>query len=324
MGDTLKGKVAVVPGSGQGIGRSIAIALAKEGAKVITNNRKPGSTRWVHLRDELYNALTREQKDWLDALTKKYSGDAETTAATIKELGGEAVPFFGDISDFKTAGKLIQTAVDSFGKLDILVNVAGTFGFSNIWEMSEDLWDHVTLVKPKGYFNTMRHAIPLMMEQKWGRIINCTSQAWAGDSLNHSEYSAANAGVVGLTRAAASELFPYGITCNAFSPFALTRASFELISYNQATNPGGFAPPLDSTPVSDGIGPMIVYLASDKAAEVSGTIFSISAKSVGIFSDPVIRTSVSAENGDWTVEDIMKKMPGLFEGYQTHVTKRMG
>ena len=115
-----------------------------------------------------------------------------------------------------------------------------------------------------------------------------------------------------------------GLLVNAFSPFALTRASFELISYNQAVNPGGFAPPLDSTPSSDGIGPMIVYLASDKAAEISGTIFSISAKSVGIFSDPIIRTSIENESGNWTVEDIMQQAPNLFEGYETHVIKRMG
>jgi 3-oxoacyl-[acyl-carrier protein] reductase len=324
MGDTLKGKVAVVPGSGQGVGRSIAIALAKEGAKVVTNNRQPGSTGFVHLRKEHYAALKPEQKEWVDKLTEEYKGDAETTAETIRKFGGEAVPFFGNITDFKSAGKLIKTAVDKFGKIDILVNVAGTFGFSNIWEMSEELWDHVTMVKPKGYFNTIRHAAPYMMKQKWGRIINCTSQSWAGDPLNHAEYAAANAGVVGLTRAAASELYPYGITCNAFSPFARTRASFELIAYNMAVNPKGFAPPLESTPTPDGIGPMIVYLASDKAAEISGTIFSISGGNVGIFSDPVITKSISKKEGSWTVEEIMKQAPGLFEGYKTHIVKRMG
>ena len=323
MGDILKGKVAVVPGSGQGIGRSIAITLAKEGARVVTNNRKPGSTGFVHLRPEHYRALTDEQKEWVNKLSEEYNGDAETTADTIKALGGEAVPFFGDITNFQVAEQLIKTAVNSFGTIDILVNVAGTFGFSNIWEMSEELWDHVTMVKPKGYFNTIRHAAPLMMEQKWGRIINCTSQSWAGDSLNHVEYAAANAGVVGLTRAAASELHPYGITCNAFSPFARTRASFELIAYNMAVNPSGFAPPLDSTPHSDGIGPMIVYLASDRAAEVSGSIFSISGNSVGMFTDPVITRNISKSEGMWTVEEIMQQAPSLFRGYETHVVRRM-
>ena len=122
MGDVLKGKVAVVSGSGQGIGRSIAIALGGEGAKVVTNNRKPGSTGFVHLLPKHYEALTQEQKDWVNKLTKEYNGDAETTAKTIKERGGEATPFYGDISDFETAGKLIQTAVDSYGKIDIQIS----------------------------------------------------------------------------------------------------------------------------------------------------------------------------------------------------------
>ncbi|UCD10166.1 MAG: SDR family oxidoreductase [Dehalococcoidales bacterium] len=324
MGDVLKGKVAVVSGSGQGIGRSIAITLAGESAKVVTNNRKPGSTGFVHLKSEHYEALNQEQKDWVNKLTKEYGGDAETTAKTIKERGGEAIPFFGDISDIETAGKLIQAAVDTYGKIDILVNVAGTFGFSNIWEMPRDLWDHVVQVKPGGYFNTIRHAAPHMMAQKWGRIINCTSLSWIGDSLNHAEYAAANAGVVGLTRAAASELYEYGITCNAFSPFARTRASFELIAYNMAVTSTDLGPSLDMTPHPDGIGPMIVFLASDKAATISGSCFNISGKSVGLYSKPETVANISEpESGQWTVEEIMKRAPGIFQGYETQVVKRM-
>ena len=324
MSDVLKGKVAVVAGSGQGIGRSIAITLGGEGARVVTNNRKPGSTGFVHLQPEHYEALTQEQKDWVNKLTKEYNGDAESTARTIQERGGEATPFFGDISDFETAGKLIQTAINSYGKIDILVNVAGTFGFSNIWEMSRELWDHVVPVKPGGYFNTIRHAAPHMMEQKWGRIINCTSLSWIGDSLNHVEYAAANAGVVGLTRAAASELYEYGITCNAFSPFARTRASFELIAYNMAVMGADSRSSLEMTPHPDGIGPMIVYLASDKAAHISGSCFSISGASVGLYSKPETVANISGpEGGQWTVEEIMKRAPGMFEGYETQVVKRM-
>jgi 3-oxoacyl-[acyl-carrier protein] reductase len=122
-----------------------------------------------------------EELEKLRKQSQEATGDTETTAEAIRKLGGEAVPCFGDISDFKAAQKLIRTAVDSFGSIDILVNVAGTFGFSPLWEMSEELWDEVTLTKPKGYFNCIRHAVPFMMKQKWGRIINCTSRAfWAG------------------------------------------------------------------------------------------------------------------------------------------------
>jgi 3-oxoacyl-[acyl-carrier protein] reductase len=259
-------------------------------------------------------------------LAKEYSGDAETTANTIRELGGEAVAFFGDISNFEVAGKLIQKAVVSFGKIDILVNVAGTFGFSAIWEMTEGLWDHVTNVKPKGYFNCIRHAAPFMMKQKWGRILNCTSQAWAGDNLKHAEYAAANAGVVGLTRAVASELYPYGITCNAFSPWARTRASFELVAYNLATDKGekpfltDRESPLELTPDPEDIGPFLVYLASDAAAKVSGTVFNVGGASIGIFADPEVKKSITKSGGPWTIEELMQQVPKvLLAGYRPHV-----
>ena len=164
MGDVLKGKVAVVTGSGQGIGRGIALGLAKEGAKIVTNNRKKGSTGFAILKEPMINALSKEQRESVFKQAEETTGDAETTAQTIKELGGEAVPFFGDVSKFEVARELIQAAVDSYGKIDILVNVACTFGFLAIWEMTEELWDHVNNVKPKSYFNCIRHAAPLMMD----------------------------------------------------------------------------------------------------------------------------------------------------------------
>ena len=108
------------------------------------------------------------------------TGDAETTAQTIRKMGGDALAFFGDMTDFEIARKIAKTTKEHFGRIDILVNVIGTFAFSPIWEMSEETWDHVNLVKPKSHFNTIRHVLPYMMEQKWGRIINCTSGAATG------------------------------------------------------------------------------------------------------------------------------------------------
>jgi 3-oxoacyl-[acyl-carrier protein] reductase len=325
MGDILKGKVAVVTGSGQGIGRAIAIGMAKEGAGVVTNNRRRGSTGNVLLNDSLVDSLSQEKREWLQKQTEEATGDAETTAQAIKELGGEAFPFFGDISNFEVAGKMIETAVDRFGKIDILVNVAGTFGFSPIWEITEETWDRVTLTKPKGYFNTIRHAVSHMMKQRWGRILNCTSRAFLGDVLKHAEYCAANAGVVGLTKAVAKELYPYGITCNAFSPFARTRAAFELTAYDMAVSEEEspwldrkFSFPLDQTPSPEYVAPFIIYLASDAAAEISGSVFSLGGNGIGLYSEPEIARNLVKLGDPWTVEELMQQAPrGLFMGYRS-------
>jgi 3-oxoacyl-[acyl-carrier protein] reductase len=326
MGDTLKGRVAVVSGSGQGVGRAIAIGLAAEGARVVTNNRRPGGTGQAILTGEQLKTLDKNREAWVQQETAAISGDAETTARAIREAGGEAVAFFGDISDFEVAARLIETAVDSFGGIDILVNVAGAFGFSPIEKMTEGLWDKVTLVKPKGYFNTIRHAVPHMIARKWGRIINCTSKAFLGDIIKHAEYCASNAGVVGLTRAVAIELRGRGITCNAFSPFALTRASYELDAYQGAVdeteNPwvlgkSGF--PIEVTPRPEYIAPFVCYLASDAAARISGSVFSLGGNGIGLYSEPVIARSITKfGEGPWTMAELMQQAPrGLFMGYHS-------
>ena len=306
----------MVTGSGQGIGRSIAVGMAVEGARVVTNNRRPGSTGYVHLNEKVLKEMSSEQKEWLRKQGEETIGDAETTAEAIKKAGGEAVAFFGDISDFEVAGKLVQTAVDSFGRIDILANVAGTFGFSPIWEMSEELWDKVTLTKPKGYFNCIRHAVPFMMKQKWGRILNCTSRAFMGDVLKHAEYCAANAGVVGLTLAVAKELAQYGITCNAFAPFAKTRAAYELAAYDEAVSEAEspwmdrkYSFPLEMTPSPDDVAPFLNYLASDEAAKINGQVFNVGGSMINLYSEPGIAKTLVKYGGRWTVEELKQKVP---------------
>ncbi len=331
MGEALKGKVAVVTGSGQGIGRGIAIALAQEGAKIVTNNRRPGSTGHAILTDAQVQKLGKEKREWFESETKAINGDAETTVKAIRDLGGEAVPCFGDISDFNAAGKLIQTAVDSFGRIDILVNVAGAFGFSPVQKMPEELFDRVTQVKPKGYFNMIRHAAPHMIKQKWGRILNCTSRAYLGDVIKHSEYCVANAGVVGLTRAVAIELREHGITCNAFSPWAKTRASYELDLYAQVvpeedapfvfrrTAAAPAADMLKMTPGPEYAAPFICYLATDAAANISGSVFSVGGSSIGLYSDPATISNITKfGEGPWTMDELMQQVPrGLLAGYKS-------
>ncbi len=334
MGDILKDRVAVVTGSGQGIGRAIAIGLAQEGASIVTNNRQPGSTGHAILTDEQVKSLDREKREWFERETAAISGDAETTAQTIRETGGKAVPCFGDISKFDVAEKLIQSAIDNFGKIDILVNVAGTFGFSRAEKLTEELWEHVTRTKPKGYFNTMRHALPHMIKQRWGRIINCTSRAFNGDVIRHAEYCVANAGVVGLTKAVAIEMHDYGITCNAFSPRAKTRASYELDTYPltvteedrpfifKMEGPGML---VEMTPTPDYITPFICYLASDAAAGISGSVFSLGGNGIGLYSEPEItRNLTKFGEGPWTIDELMQQVPrGLLAGYQSPAANPM-
>jgi 3-oxoacyl-[acyl-carrier protein] reductase len=324
MGQVLKDRVAVVTGSGQGIGRAIAIAMAREGARVVTNNRKRGSTGNAIVPDALLGGMESERRQWLEKQAEEANGDAEATAHAIKAFGGEATPFFGDISDFNAAAGLIRTAVDAYGRVDILVNVAGTFGFNNVWEITEETWDRVTNTKPKGYFNVIRFAVPHMIKQKWGRIINCTSRAYLGDVLKHAEYCTANAGVVGLTKAVAKELFRYGITCNAFSPFARTRASFELDAVDKATSAGEnpwmdrkFSIPLEMTPSPEHVAPFIVYLATEEAARISGSVFQVAGNGIGLYSEPEIaRSLVRSGDEPWTIEELMKQAPrALFMDY---------
>jgi 3-oxoacyl-[acyl-carrier protein] reductase len=324
-GELLKGRVAIVTGSGQGIGRAIAIGMAREGAKVVTNNRKRGSTGHALVNEGLLGNLDAGNREWFAKEVDQINGDAETTAKWIVDAGGEATPFFGDISDFRTAAKLVETTIERYGRIDILINAAGTFGFSSIWEISEETWDRVTGTKPKGYFNTIRHAAPHMIKQGWGRILNCTSRSFNGDVIKHAEYCTANAAVNGLTKAAAKELHQFGITCNAFAPWAKTRASYELDTYDRAVGPEEspwldrrLAKNLDTTPDPQDVVPFLVYLCTEEAARISGSIFFVGGNDVSIYSEMVPAKTLTKSGERWTVEELASQAPrGLFSGYKS-------
>ncbi|MDR1330274.1 MAG: SDR family oxidoreductase [Oscillospiraceae bacterium] len=323
----LEGKVAIVTGSGQGIGRAIAMKFAEEGAKVVTNNRKPGATKSNMVSDEQYAKLDAETKKWYDEQREKMSGDAETTAQAIRDAGGEATAFFGDFSKWDVAEKLIKTTAEKYGKIDILCNVAGNFGFGDIDEITEELWDSVNATKPKGYFNVMRFAVPYMKKQGYGRILNCASPAWVGDDIKHAEYCAANAGVVGLTKGAAKELREFGITVNAFCPFANTRADYEAKALNKIADhklsaSGNFALANMDIPGPEFVAPFVTYLASDKSEKVSGSVFIVGGNMVGLYSEPMPSKMLMKENFNdpdpWSIEEIIAKADTqLFDDYKS-------
>lgn len=296
MGKALAGKVAVVTGSGQGIGATVAKALAAEGAKVVTNNRKAGTE----------------------------GGDAQTVANEIKAAGGEAVPFFGSVQDFAEAQKAIELAVKTFGSIDIVVNNAGADSPKMVWNMSEQDWDMAVDSYLKGSFNCIRHATPLMREKKWGRIINTTSTAWLG-TVGHCNYAAAKAGLVGLTRAVAREVGKSGITCNAYAPTAGTR--FTLSEDTKA----GFKKRMESglitkeryeelmhPPGPETVAPFVTYLCTNEAANINGQVFDVTYPTISIYSESAKIRTITQEKGKLlSVDELIQLVPKvLLEGYK--------
>ncbi|MDR1589159.1 MAG: SDR family oxidoreductase [Oscillospiraceae bacterium] len=320
MGNLFKDKVVLVTGSGQGVGRAVALAFAAEGAKVVTNNRKPGSTHLVTMSEAAYNALPAEERKRFDDVYAGIIGDAESTAKTIRDGGGEALPVYADISNDADAQRLVKSAVEEFGTIDILVNVAGAFGGGALTEITEELWDRVTSIKPKGYFNVMKYAIPYMAEKNWGRVINCTSKAFMGDIVKMAHYCTANAGAVGLTQAAACEFFNSGITVNAFAPWARTRASYEgdyaAAAGNSIPGQRGFPKAVD-TPDAEALCPFLLYLCTDQAKDITGTVFTLAGNEIGMHQFPVISKTLNKFSKDyWTVEELSQQMPrSLLRGY---------
>jgi NAD(P)-dependent dehydrogenase (short-subunit alcohol dehydrogenase family) len=276
----LDGRVAVVTGSGRGIGRGIALCLAKEGAKVVVND--PGST--------------------VDGRGKE--GDpAHEVVEEIKKAGGQAVANYDSVADFAAAERIIKTAVDSFGRIDILVNNAGILRDKSVVKMEEADFDAVVGVHLKGTFNCGRHAIPLMREQNYGRVVNITSSAGLRGNFGQSNYSAAKAGIMGLTFTWALECAKYGITVNAMAPAGLTR----MVGLIPGMEGKPMAPEMDPNQNA----PMIAFLASEKAAHVNGQIFGRRGFAFTLFQTPR-PIAAMFKPGGLTAAEIAANFDGVF------------
>ena len=321
MSKVLVGKVAIVTGSGQGIGRDIALCLAEQGAKVITNNRKPGSSLNAFEKTSLQ--FNHEE---LEAL-QKVSGDARTTADEIIKMGGEAIPFFGDVGDFKTAGQMVKTAIDQYGRIDIIVNNASSNWIGNIMDMDEELWDISVVSKLKGAFNLMHHALPYMKEQGYGRILNSSSDAFLG-LQGYAAYGAANAGLVALTKASSKDVADFGITVNAYTPLAKTRAwynaaaTYRLHGVPKEMIEAGAPAAMKKT--AEGMVPFLAYLASDAAAGITGYLFKLAADGeIGVWSDSEVISQIKKEDGIWTMEELETRVPDELLNNVTTITTKI-
>lgn len=253
-------RVVIITGAGRGIGREHALAFAAEGAAVVVNDVGTG----------------------LDG-SGTAGGPAEQVVAEIKAAGGKAVANTDDVADWAGAERLIQTAVDTYGRLDVLVNNAGFLRDRMLVNMDEQEWDAVVRVHLKGHAATLRHAAAhWRAESKAGRtpdarIINTGSGAGLLGSVGQGNYSAAKAGIGGLTTVAAAELARYGITVNAIAPAARTRMTEEAFAEDMATVSDGF----DAMAPSN-VSPLVVWLASEQSAHVTGRMFEVEGGTVSL------------------------------------------
>ncbi|MGG0177201.1 SDR family NAD(P)-dependent oxidoreductase [Gottfriedia acidiceleris] len=274
---SLNGKVAIVTGSGRGIGKAIALLLAQEGAKVVVNDLGTGvdgQGQDVNVADEVVNE--------------------------IKAFGGEAAANYDSVAELQSAEKIIRTAIDHFGKIDIVVNNAGILRDRMLFKMSEEEWDAVINVHLKGTFNMTRAAAPYFKEQSSGRFINFTSTSGLIGNLGQANYAAAKLGIVGLTKSTALDMNRYQVTANTVAPFAWSRMIGAIPTETEAQKKR-VEKVKQMSP--DHIAPLVAYLASDAAAEISGQIFCVRGKEILLFSQP--RPVRSAVNNDgWTVETI--------------------
>jgi len=280
----LDGKVAVVTGAGNGLGRAESIVLARAGARLVLNDL-PGDA--VH-----------------------------EVAERITAAGGEAVVCTGDVGDWSTGERLLAAALDAYGGLDVLVNNAGALRDRMIFTMSADEWDLVIRVHLRGHFVTTRFATAYWRDRSkahggpvYARIVNTSSEAFLLGSPGQPNYAAAKGGIAALTVATARSCARYGVRANAICPRARTDMTTELL---------GPAPEDSADPLSpDRVAPLVTYLASPAAERITGEVFVVHGDVAAVLAPPRVRASFQAgeygsTDGTWSVEGLHRALGPLF------------
>jgi NAD(P)-dependent dehydrogenase (short-subunit alcohol dehydrogenase family) len=293
----LAGKRAIVTGSSSGIGRSIALLLASEGASVVINARGSG------------NAGT---------------GAIDAVVDEIRSAGGTAIGLAGAVNDETVAQKLVEHCVDAFGGVDILVNNAGTYDPLLVADCPPALWREVMDINLNSAFYMAHHALPHMMKRRWGRILNASSYNASG-LAGGSAYAASKAAMIGLTRAMAADYGPYGITVNAYNPEALTNMG---AGGDPEVFKGLFIRWRDRGYMSDadvaykagiqgpeGVAPWIAYLCLDEAAHFNGHVFALEGRRIAMLSWPEEARTLYHDfqaDGPWSLDELSALAPLFF------------
>jgi NAD(P)-dependent dehydrogenase (short-subunit alcohol dehydrogenase family) len=293
----LDGKVAIVTGAGRGLGRTHALLLASEGARVVVND----------LGGEWDGQGTDNRP-------------AAEVVEEIKAAGGDAVANYDSCSNFKAAENLINQAVDSFGGLDILVNNAGILRDKMSYNMSEDDWDSVIDVHLKGHFATTHHAANYWRarskagDEVYGRIINTSSESGLFGNAGQANYAAAKAGIVALTVVCAREYAKMGVTANAIAPRARTRMTEMTFSGFGETKEGAF-----DAFAPENVSPVIGWLASPAAANVTGQVFVVWGSEVQVARGFTLGGAIDAGGKAWTVDGLIEAAPTLFAKHDSGI-----